>query len=97
MCGGRQWPVRAISTAGGEEAERIRREIAAALGSSSLLSERELQVLRLIAEGMTNQQVARALTLSPHTVHRHVAHILTKLDQPTRAAAVAYGVTNDML
>jgi DNA-binding NarL/FixJ family response regulator len=54
-------------------------------------------VLRLVAGGRTNQQIADALTLSPHTVHRHVAHILTKLDQPTRAGAAAYAVTNDIL
>lgn len=79
------------------EAERLRREIVATLSGRGVLTERELQVLRCVADGLTNQQIAHALTLSPHTVHRHVAHILTKLDQPTRAAAVAYAVTNDIL
>jgi pimeloyl-ACP methyl ester carboxylesterase/DNA-binding CsgD family transcriptional regulator len=53
------------------------------------LSSRELEVLRLVASGLSDAQVAEALVLSPHTVHRHVANIRTKLRQPTRGAAVA--------
>jgi pimeloyl-ACP methyl ester carboxylesterase/DNA-binding CsgD family transcriptional regulator len=53
------------------------------------LSPRERQVLRLIAAGRTNQAIAAELTLSEHTVKRHVANVLTKLDLPTRAAAAA--------
>jgi pimeloyl-ACP methyl ester carboxylesterase/DNA-binding CsgD family transcriptional regulator len=53
------------------------------------LSPRERQVLRLIAAGHTNQAIAVELTLSEHTVKRHVANVLTKLDLPTRAAAAA--------
>lgn len=79
------------------EADRLRRQIVAARSTRGVLTERELEVLRCVADGLTDQQIARALTLSPHTVHRHVAHILTKLDQPTRAAAVAHAVTNDIL
>lgn len=54
------------------------------------LSARELQVLRLLAEGLSNAQIARRLIVSEFTVKRHVANILTKLDLPTRAAAAAY-------
>jgi DNA-binding CsgD family transcriptional regulator len=54
-----------------------------------LITARESVVLRLVAEGMSNAQVAERLSLSEHTVHRHVANILTKLDVGTRAAAVA--------
>lgn len=79
------------------EADRLKRQIVAARSTRGVLSERELQVLRCVAEGLTDQHIAQALTLSPHTVHRHVAHILTKLDQPTRAAAVAHAVTNGVL
>jgi DNA-binding CsgD family transcriptional regulator len=46
-------------------------------------------VLRLIASGLSDGQIAEALVLSPHTVHRHVANIRAKLRQPTRAAAAA--------
>ncbi len=61
------------------------------------LTGREAQVLRLVADGMNNQQIADTLVLSPHTVHRHIANILTKLDRPTRAGAAAYAITNGLL
>ncbi len=54
------------------------------------LSARELEVLRLMAEGLSNPQIAKRLVVSEFTVKRHVANILTKLDLPTRAAAAAY-------
>jgi DNA-binding NarL/FixJ family response regulator len=54
------------------------------------LSARELEVLRLMAEGLSNPQIAKRLIVSEFTVKRHVANILTKLDLPTRAAAAAY-------
>jgi pimeloyl-ACP methyl ester carboxylesterase/DNA-binding CsgD family transcriptional regulator len=53
------------------------------------LSDREREVLRLVATGLSDAQIAEALVLSPHTVHRHVANIRAKLRQPTRAAAAA--------
>jgi pimeloyl-ACP methyl ester carboxylesterase/DNA-binding CsgD family transcriptional regulator len=53
------------------------------------LSARELQVLRLVAAGLSDAEIADRLVLSPHTVHRHVANVRTKLRQPSRAAAVA--------
>jgi len=58
--------------------------------ADTALSERELEVLRLVAEGMSNEEIADRLALSPHTVHRHVANVRTKLRLPSRAAAVAY-------
>jgi pimeloyl-ACP methyl ester carboxylesterase/DNA-binding CsgD family transcriptional regulator len=51
------------------------------------LSAREREVLALVASGLSDAQIADALVLSPHTVHRHVANIRVKLRQPTRAAA----------
>lgn len=53
------------------------------------LSRRELEVLDLVADGLTDAQIAERLTLSPHTVHRHVSNIRTKLGVPSRAAAAA--------
>jgi DNA-binding NarL/FixJ family response regulator len=53
------------------------------------LSAREREVLALIAEGLSNAAIAQRLRLSEHTVKRHVANILMKLDLPTRAAAAA--------
>jgi DNA-binding NarL/FixJ family response regulator len=51
------------------------------------LSPRELDVLRLIADGRTNADIAERLFLSPHTVKRHVANILGRLSESSRAAA----------
>jgi pimeloyl-ACP methyl ester carboxylesterase/DNA-binding CsgD family transcriptional regulator len=65
---------------------------AAAAGNGTLLDElsaREREVLRLVAGGLSDRQIAEVLVLSPHTVHRHVANIRGKLRLPTRAAAVA--------
>jgi ATP/maltotriose-dependent transcriptional regulator MalT len=54
------------------------------------LTSREIQVLRLIAEGATNKAIATRLVLSNRTVDRHVSNIFTKLSVPSRAAATAY-------
>jgi pimeloyl-ACP methyl ester carboxylesterase/DNA-binding CsgD family transcriptional regulator len=53
------------------------------------LSEREREVLKLIADGLSNPGIAAELDLSEHTVKRHVANILLKLDLPSRSAAAA--------
>lgn len=54
------------------------------------LSRREVEVLRLLGLGKTNAQIAADLFLSTHTVKRHVANILRKLQQHSRADAVLY-------
>lgn len=54
------------------------------------LSAREAEVLALMARGMSNKLIARELDLSPHTVKRHVAHILDKLDLASRSQAAAW-------
>jgi ATP/maltotriose-dependent transcriptional regulator MalT len=54
------------------------------------LTERELEVLRLVAEGRSNPDIARVLVLSHKTVERHLSNIFTKLDVPSRTAAAAY-------
>jgi DNA-binding NarL/FixJ family response regulator len=53
------------------------------------LTSREREVLRLVAEGLTDERITQELVLSPHTVHRHVSNIRLKLDAPSRAAAAA--------
>jgi len=54
---------------------------------ASPLSSRETEILRLVATGMSNREIASTLVLSEHTVHRHIANILRKLAQSTRTAA----------
>ncbi|MGH3146477.1 MAG: response regulator transcription factor [Rubrobacter sp.] len=61
------------------------------------LTRRELEVLRLVAGGMSNQQIAASLVLSEHTVHRHVANVLGKLGVSSRAAAVAEAARLNLL
>jgi non-specific serine/threonine protein kinase len=61
------------------------------------LSSRELEVLRLIADGQSNQQIAATLFISQHTVANHVASILNKLGVDSRAAAAAWAARNGMV
>jgi DNA-binding CsgD family transcriptional regulator/tetratricopeptide (TPR) repeat protein len=56
------------------------------------LTGRELEVLRLVAEGHTDREVAETLVISPRTVNRHLSNIFVKLDVPGRAAAVAFAI-----
>jgi len=53
------------------------------------LTEREHEVLGLLAQGKTNRQIAQALTITPNTVKKHVDHVLQKLGVGTRSAAAA--------
>ena len=54
------------------------------------LTPREREVLRLLADGLTNRQIAERLVVSEHTVHRHVTNLLRKLGLPSRTAAAAH-------
>jgi DNA-binding CsgD family transcriptional regulator len=63
---------------------------APALAADIGLSERELQVLRLLATGRTNKALARELNLSEKTIDRHVSNIFVKIGVATRAAATAF-------
>jgi DNA-binding CsgD family transcriptional regulator len=59
-------------------------------GSDSVLTAREEQVAALVAEGLSNRQIATRLSLSERTVEHHVAHVLTRLGFATRASVAAW-------
>jgi DNA-binding NarL/FixJ family response regulator len=70
-----------------------RPEAAAAHG----LTQREQQVLRLVARGATNRSIAAELVLSERTIDRHVSNIFAKLRVSSRAAATAYAYEHDLV
>lgn len=61
------------------------------------LTPREVDVLRLVARGLTNDAIARQLGLTVNTVKTHLSHLLRKLDVPDRAAAVARAIPLGLL
>ena len=61
------------------------------------LTEREAEVLRLVAGGLTNNEIATELFLSPKTVSRHLSNIFTKIGVSSRASATAFAVENHLL
>ena len=63
---------------------------AAHAGPTTVLTRRECEVLRHVAAGMTNREIAGALHISEHTVARHLQNIFTKTGCPSRSAATAY-------
>jgi predicted ATPase/DNA-binding CsgD family transcriptional regulator len=74
-----------------------RRDAAVSGAAASVLTPRELDVLKLVAQGLSNADIARRLVLSEHTVHRHLANILRKLNLTSRAAAAAWGVRTGLV
>jgi DNA-binding CsgD family transcriptional regulator len=67
------------------------------LDRKAVLSTREIEVLGHVASGQTNREIAEALTISRHTVGRHLENIFTKLGVSGRAAATAYAYEHDLL
>jgi ATP/maltotriose-dependent transcriptional regulator MalT len=62
-----------------------------------MLSLREIEVLQLVAEGLSNQQISERLFLSQATVKSHLVHVFTKLGVDSRTAAVATGTARGLL
>jgi DNA-binding NarL/FixJ family response regulator len=56
-----------------------------------------VQVLKLVATGMTNREIAGELQISEKTVARHLSNIFTKLDLSSRSAATAYAYDHDLV
>jgi DNA-binding NarL/FixJ family response regulator len=65
--------------------------------AAHVLTQRELQVLRLVARGATNKSIAAELVLSERTIDRHVSNIFAKLRVSSRAAATAYAYEHDLV
>jgi DNA-binding NarL/FixJ family response regulator len=61
------------------------------------LSERELEVLRLICRGQSKKEAAKQLYIAPSTVDHHIRHIYEKVGVSTRAGAVVFALEHDLL
>jgi DNA-binding NarL/FixJ family response regulator len=61
------------------------------------LSRREVEVLGLVVEGLSNFEIAQRLFLSERTVENHVRQILSKLDAPSRVAAATYAIRQGLV
>jgi DNA-binding NarL/FixJ family response regulator len=61
------------------------------------LTSREVEILRLLARGMSNKQIARALVISPKTTNTHVEHIYTKLSVTNRALASLFAAKHGLI
>jgi HD-GYP domain-containing protein (c-di-GMP phosphodiesterase class II) len=83
--------VAAVIEAAGQQRPRVRRDWPAGL------SEREVDVLRLLARGLSNAQIADRLVISRRTAEHHVQHIYTKIGHSTRAAATLFAMEHDLL
>jgi len=67
------------------------------MSTKSQLTQREREVLCLLAAGHTDRKIAESLTISPRTVNRHMSNIFVKLEVPSRAAAAAHGVRSGLI
>ena len=65
--------------------------------TKSQLTDREREVLSLLATGQTDRKIAESLTISPRTVNRHMSNIFGKLEVPSRAAAAAHAVRSGLI
>jgi DNA-binding NarL/FixJ family response regulator len=88
VCGGGTYvdPALAGTLAGPQAAERL-----------PTVTKREREVLRLLADGMRNEQVARELSISPLTVRTHVKNAMQKLEADTRTEAVAKALRDSLI
>jgi non-specific serine/threonine protein kinase len=80
-----------------EQVRLVRRIVKRGPPAAGALTGREVEVVRLVATGMTNRQIAQQLVLSDHTVHRHVSNILTKLGVRSRTAAASLAAQRGLL
>ncbi|MBA2577672.1 MAG: HD domain-containing protein [Euzebyaceae bacterium] len=83
--------VGAVLAAAGQRPGRMRRDWPAGL------TDRQVQVLRLLASGCSNREIARRLVTSPRTAEHHVADIYTKIGVSSRAAAAMFAMRHDLV
>jgi len=76
---------------------RVQAAAPVAARDGAVLSERELDVLRLLAAGKANNDIARELFLSPYTVRNHISSILAKLQIANRTEAAAYAIRSGLV
>ena len=70
---------------------------AANWGGPAGLTAREVEVLRLLARGLANREIAERLVISPKTVASHIEHIYAKIDASTRATASLFAMQHGLL
>lgn len=78
-------------------AARLLREVRTPESSREALTERETDVLRLLALGKSNKEISQALSIGEQTVKTHVSHILDKLGVPSRTQAALYAIRIGMV
>jgi DNA-binding NarL/FixJ family response regulator len=78
-------------------APRARSSVEPVESQGEALSPRELEVLRMLAEGVSNKEIAWRLNISEHTVKFHVASILSKLGAGSRTEAVTIGIRRGLI
>ena len=81
----------AVLTAAGHDRPRVRRAWPAGL------SGREVEVLALVARGLSNREIARRLVISRRTAEHHVQHIYAKIGGSSRAATALFAMEHDLL
>jgi DNA-binding NarL/FixJ family response regulator len=91
------WPAGVLAALGSKDAAARQAQVASPGEAGTVLTPRELDVLKLVAQGLSNTDIAQRLYLSEHTVHRHLANILRKLGLSSRAAAAAWGVRTGLV
>lgn len=80
----------------GAERDLLDGGIGRATADRHRLTNRELEVLRLVARGLTNRDIADELVVAVRTVDSHVSNLFTKLGVTNRAAATAFAFTHDL-
>lgn len=90
----------------GDSRNKIKKKLAALLmlptesihnGNADILSVREKEIVRLLAQGLNNREISEKLFISPHTVNTHRKNITRKLDIRSVAGLIVYAIINDIV